>query len=251
MPFINCPCGAKIEGDDGDAIAEAFRVHNDTAHADLPISERRKNDAYDAIRRTGGWDGERAPADDVRVRPLTPDLRDAYLRFFDYDAFTDNPSWASCYCMTYHVALPPAQWEERTAEQNRGDRAAMIERGEASGVLAFAGDRVVGWCNASPRSSLPMLDTIAGWESGDRARSGTIICFAIAPAYRGQGVARELLDGACDHLRERGFAFVEAFPPKEAASDARAYHGPLSLYLGAGFEQVRDLERYVMVRKAL
>ena len=48
-----------------------------------------------------------------------------------------------------------------------------------------------------------------------------------------------------------GLAYVEAYPPKEASSDARAYHGPLSLYLGAGFEQVRDLDRYVMVRRTL
>jgi hypothetical protein len=46
MPFINCPCGARIEGADGDAIAEAFRAHNKAGHADLGIPERAYDDAY-------------------------------------------------------------------------------------------------------------------------------------------------------------------------------------------------------------
>jgi uncharacterized protein YndB with AHSA1/START domain len=32
------------------------------------------------------------------IRPLTPDRIDDFLRFFDHDAFADNPYWAHCYC---------------------------------------------------------------------------------------------------------------------------------------------------------
>jgi hypothetical protein len=52
-------------------------------------------------------------------------------------------------------------------------------------------------------------------------------------------------------LRDRGFARVEGYPPKNAPGDAQSYHGRLNMYLDAGFEQVADTGRFVTVRKAL
>jgi ribosomal protein S18 acetylase RimI-like enzyme len=85
----------------------------------------------------------------------------------------------------------------------------------------------------------------------DPDRTGAIVCFVIPPGYRGQGLARRLLDGACAMLRDRGFARVEAYPPKNPAGEPQSYHGRLSMYLDAGFEQVADTGRFVTVRKAL
>lgn len=252
MRTINCLCGARLEADDAEGLVAAFAGHNREAHADLAISEQRLEDAYEAIRRSGGWDGERERLDDdILVRPLTPAMKDAYLSYFDHDAFKDNPSWASCYCLSYHTRFEPHAWEGRTAAHNRADRAAMIERGEASGVLAFAGPHVVGWCNASPRTALPWLDMTPGFACDDPANTGAIVCFAIAPQYRGQGIARRLLDGACAMLRDRGFALVQAYPPLAPRSDAGAYHGPLPIYLDAGFTKIRDAGRYAVVEKRL
>jgi ribosomal protein S18 acetylase RimI-like enzyme len=252
MRSVTCLCSARIEGVDGDALADAYVAHTREVHANLPISERRLQDAFHAVRRTGGWDGERAHLDDVEIVPLRPDMKDAYIAYFDGDAFADNPAWASCYCLSFHLPnLSPGGWEARTAAENRADRAAMIERGEASGVLAMSGGRIVGWCNASPRTSLPVLDSVPEFAVDDPERTGAIVCFVIAPQYRGQGIARKLLDGACDLLRSRGLASVEAYPPKEAPTAAASYHGRLSMYLDAGFEQVRDGDQYVVVRREL
>jgi ribosomal protein S18 acetylase RimI-like enzyme len=96
-----------------------------------------------------------------------------------------------------------------------------------------------------------MLARIPDFAADDPANTGAIVCFVIAPAYRGQGVARKLLDGACDLLRKAGMSRVEAYPPNGARSAAGSYHGRLSMYLDAGFEQVRESERYIVVRKEL
>jgi ribosomal protein S18 acetylase RimI-like enzyme len=114
-----------------------------------------------------------------------------------------------------------------------------------------AGDRVVGWCNASPRALLPQLDRTPGFECDDPEHTAAIVCYVIAPRYRGQGIARRLLDGAVEAMRERGFRQIDAYPPKQAPTDAASYHGKLSMYFDAGFQQVRDAGRYVVVRKAL
>jgi GNAT superfamily N-acetyltransferase len=128
----------------------------------------------------------------------------------------------------------------------------MIDRGEASGVMAYSGGRVAGWCNASPRMSLPLLDQYPEFAAEDPAASGAIVCFVIAPMYRGQGLASKLLEGACAMMRERGFRAMYAYPPKAASTAAGSYHGRLSMYLEAGFEETgAGNARYTVVRKSL
>jgi hypothetical protein len=47
----------------------------------------------------------------IAIRELTPQDVDDYLRFFDCEAFADNPSWSYCYCAFYDHkewgSLPP------------------------------------------------------------------------------------------------------------------------------------------------
>ncbi len=253
MRLVNCLCGKRIEAADEGGMAAAFWAHTDGEHAAIKISEARRSELDDALRRSGGWDGERERIDTpIEVRPLTPAMREQYLAYFDGPAFCDNPVWSRCYCLSYHLDLPPGgDFDERSGVLNRAERAAQIDRGEASGVLAFAGDRIVGWCNASPRTTLPVLDKTPGFECDDRDNTGSIVCYVIAPRYRGQGIARRLLEGAESMMRGRGMRWLEAFPPKDARTDAGSYHGRLSLYVDAGFEQVREAARHVVVRKAL
>ena len=253
MRTVTCLCSATIEAGGTDALVDAYLAHTNETHGDLKIPSWRLDEVVEAIRRSGGWDGEREgiAQDDIEIRPLAPAMKDDYIAYFDGPAFADNPVWAQCYCLSYHLDAPQSSIDGRRSEQNRADRAAMIERGEASGVLAFAGDRIVGWCNASPRTSLPLLDRTPGFESDDPDASAAIVCYVIAPRYRGQGIARRLLDGAVEATRQRGFKWLEAFPPKQAPTAAASYHGKLSMYLDAGFEQVREAGRYVVVRKAL
>ncbi len=247
-----CLCGVQIEAEDVSRLEAAYMAHTDSAHADLKISDDRRAELITAIRRSGGWGGVREPVTGpIEIRTLTPGLKDAYLDYFDGPAFADNPVWAQCYCLSYHMSGPPQDFDARPMAQNRADRAAQIERGEASGVLAFAGDRVVGWCNASPRTSLPLLDRTPEFASDDPEGTAAIVCYVIAPQYRGQGIARKLLDGAMDAMRERGFRWLDGFPPKNPRTDAGSYHGRLSMYLEAGFSELRDAGRWTVMRKAL
>jgi GNAT superfamily N-acetyltransferase len=238
-----------MEGADEEALVAVIRQHSDEAHAEQGIADAAIRDLVARQARMTVWDGQpRRLAGPPEVRALTPERLDDYLGFFDRDAFMDNPIWASCYCMAYHV--PDSEdWQARTAEQNRADKAALIVRGEAHGVLAYDGERVIGWCHAAPRARLPSLAALA--QPGEPETVGAIACFVIAAPYRRQGVAARLLDAACDRLRELGMTEVQAGPPKKPISDARAYHGPLSLYLNAGFERIYETDDIVVVRKSL
>jgi ribosomal protein S18 acetylase RimI-like enzyme len=195
-----------------------------------------------------------------RIERLTRERADDYLRFFDHErgpAFADNPEWAKCYCHYYEV--PPAlTWSDFDGDANRMAMAARIAAGEMEGHLAYDGDTVVGWVNAQPYAKLqyacarmrieqPPLDVAP-------IDAAAIVCFVVAPAFRRQGVARALLDGALANLAARGIALVDAFPWNTEAGNSAAtdhYHGTLSMFLHAGFETIATHENVSVVRKRL
>lgn len=186
------------------------------------------------------------PSIDVKVLSAAH-LAD-YLAFFDTRAFPDNPRWASCYCFFPYHDPKTMDWPKRGAAENRLAITASVTQGQGQGYLAYAGNEVVGWCNAAPRQRFPMLDE----PERDAEHIGSIMCFIVAPSHRGQGIAAALLNAACDGLKAQGLRRVQAKPLKDAKGAAANHCGPLSMYLAAGFTIAReDAEGNVFVEKRL
>ena len=80
-----------------------------------------------------------------------------------------------------------------------------------------------------------------------------IVCFVVVPAWRRRGVARELLNAALASFSARRIKVVDAFPFKSPESELPAdhYHGPLTMFLAAGFSVLREEESLTVVRKLL
>ncbi len=186
---------------------------------------------------------EEAP---VTIVKLSPSLRQDYLSFFDHDAFADNPRWASCYCFFNHAPHDRERWRDRTAQQNRGAVADLIDGGQMRGYLAYVAGKPVAWCNANRHSRYTSLDE----EIPDREHVGAIMCFVVAQPHRGRGIARRLLDAACEGFREEGIDIVEAYARNDTRDEAANHHGPLAMYLAAGFEPVREKGPIVVLRRS-
>jgi GNAT superfamily N-acetyltransferase len=194
------------------------------------------------------------------VRELAPKLLNDYLTFFDRDAFADFPWWSSCFCTFYndpeHDGNSSA--EKRDVRRPRGIE--LVTSGQTQGLLAYDGERVIGWCNAAPRSSYRALRRFAAVVDDPAEAVGSTMCFIVAAPYRGKGVAAALLDAACEKFRAQGLRVAEGYPmtaeptgpyAAETPWSAHNYHGPLSMYLKAGFAIHRQFERFAVVRKAL
>lgn len=182
------------------------------------------------------------------IRELSPDLLNDYLSFFDQDAFADNPRWAFCYCYFNHAPHHRLNWEQRTARENRAAVSDLIRDRQMHGYLAYLDGQPVGWCNAASRTQ---MTTLPDDEELPADRIGAIVCFVIAQPYRGRGIARQLLEAACEGLRRHGFELAEAYPVKDAQGAAANHYGPLRMYLAAGFEPYREVDGTVIVRKRL
>lgn len=183
------------------------------------------------------------------VHPLTPERIPDFLAFFDHEAFTDNPKWSSCYCQCFFEDHSKIRWSERTASENRALAEIRIKDDLMQGFMAYREGKVVGWCNASPRKLLHALDSEPILNS---EQIGTILCFLVAPAFRNQGVATALLNAACAGLKRSGLSIVEANPRTYAKDMAENHHGPLDMYLAAGFRVRRtDPDGSVWVERRL
>ncbi len=187
----------------------------------------------------------------VTIKVLTPALLEDYLKFFDEYAFADNPQWFGCYCMYFHFNGSNEEWDARPPLENRDAVSELIRRGKFQGLLAYVDGKPVGWCHAAPRMEMSRLGTIPELRIEDAERVGSIVCFIIAHPFRRRGIARLLLDAACDLLSSLGLSIAEAYPVKEAKTDAENYRGPLTLYLSAGFKPFRELKDTIIVRKTL
>jgi GNAT superfamily N-acetyltransferase len=194
----------------------------------------------------------------VEVRELTPELLDDYLRFFDKDAFTDFPEWSECYCGFYDT--PGENWDAsaESGPAHRKARAERIKSGKAHGLLAFVDNRVVGWCNAQARSSFLNMRRYSTVIDNPAEQIGSIMCFLVAPGYRGKGVGTLLLNEACDKFRRDHLEIAEGYPTTNPVKRTREipwanenYKGSLNMYLKAGFRVHRQLERFAIVRKQL
>ena len=192
---------------------------------------------------------------EITVQALGPSRVDDFLRFFDGAAFTDNPGWAGCYCCYYHSAAGDAEWERRTAAENRETARRDILEGRLTGFLAYADGEPVGWCNVNEKERFerlrvePELQAPAPHGAG---RVWSIVCFVVDPRFRGLGVARRLLERVCTDLSALGLGWLEAYARKgDGLSAAQQYHGPLSMYLRAGFEVAWETGQFDIVRKRL
>lgn len=185
----------------------------------------------------------------IKVQRLTPSLKQDYLDFFDHDAFVDNPHWQSCYCHFNHAPHDEKDWKERNADENRAAISDRIARGLMSGYLAYADGKPVGWCNASARSTITTLDGSPLITSAEK--TGCIVCFIIAKPFRRLGIARLLLDAACEGFRQDRFEVIEAYPREVEGNDAENHHGRLSMFLDAGFERIDARYGFALVRKKI
>ena len=192
----------------------------------------------------------------ITIKQLTPELNADYLDFFDNRAFTDNNPNGPCYCTSpnqdeENIKQMVSEFKDFGIKQTlRKYAEEMLKKNMIHGYLAYDGDLSVGWCNAAD------IDSYAGFVP-DFARENvcgktiSIVCFEIAPEYRGKGIASAFIEKVCQDARLKGFVAVEGYAKLSDKQNEFDYQGPLHLYQKAGFIEVMRKDGQVVMRKEL
>jgi len=185
---------------------------------------------------------------DITIKPLSPDLLNDYLFFFDNIVFTENPDWSKCYCYSFHFTGTKKQWNKK---DNRAAVIKLIKEDKLRGYLVFSDNSPIGWCNVNDRNNYQRLRLIYDLDDNTGKKICSIVCFLISPDYRRKGIAKILLKKIIDDYSSKDYDYLEAYPGKGESSCEKNYKGPLSLYEQNNFKIIKGYDNYYVVRKEM
>lgn len=195
----------------------------------------------------------------LTIKPLAPELFSAYLDYFDNRAFTKTDVNGPCFC-----TCPTQSSEEidRMVREFAGDvkgtlrryAESMLEEGRIHGYLAFDGETAVGWCNAAEKNSYvknryQFIPDFA--YQNDAGKTMAIVCFSIAPDYRGKGVSTALLERVVSDAKAAGYDAVEGYAHIRKTQEEFDFKGPEKLYAKLGFTPAAEQDGVALMRKTL
>jgi GNAT superfamily N-acetyltransferase len=191
----------------------------------------------------------------IEIKPLTPELVPDYLDFFDHRAFSDASPNGPCYCTSPSMTTSDeAQMISEFSDDVKGTlrryAVRLLAEEKIRGYLAFDNHVAIGWCNAGDR------DAYVSWipESALQNSVGktlSVVCFAIAPEYRGMGIAYAMLERILDDAKAEGYTAVEGYARKLEERQFTDYNGPIHLFKKAGFAEIAQPGELVIMRKEL
>lgn len=180
------------------------------------------------------------------VKRLSAELAETFVKYLGELDFNYAPHWATCFCRFYHTSCSSEEWQKRTGEENRLEALEEIRKGNMKGYLAFHGDKCIGWCNANDVHKLKRIEKDLEHIVKDR-KAGCVICFVIDPEYRGQGVARLLLNKAVEDFKAQGFDGVLSIPVEGIKDSEKRYRGTLNMYEEFGFKEAAKEDSNVVM----
>lgn len=192
----------------------------------------------------------------ITIRPLTSELKDDYLDFFDHRAFSDDNPNGPCYCTSPNqdgeqIQKMVSEFKSFGVKETlRKYAAEMLDRNMIHGYLAYDGEQSIGWCNAAD------IESYVGFvpEFARKITCGktmSIVCFEIAPEYRGMGIASAFINRICADAKSKGYAAVEGYPRLSDQRNDYDFEGPYRLYQKAGFMEVARENGRAVMRKVL
>ncbi|WP_059041036.1 GNAT family N-acetyltransferase [Paenibacillus rubinfantis] len=205
----------------------------------------------------------------LEIKPLIPARVEDFFDFFDYRAFTDNSPMQPCFCCRPQMT----QEQEKTElfkfiEANPGVMPRdipdfrlklreiaekQILAGDLQGYLAYENGVSIGWCNANNKESYSTLGIGEAIRNASKTSPDesiiSVLCFEIAPNYRGKGIASALLTYVCEDAKAKGFDAVEGYPQLRNQRETFDFFGPVRLFERCGFMKVAEQGDVAIMRK--
>lgn len=166
----------------------------------------------------------------LTIRPLTPDLWPALE-----DLFGKKGACNGCWCMYWRIG---AAYRKQLPNKNKAAFRQIVRRGPPPGLLAFDGDLPVGWCQLTPRDTLPWLDRVPRLKRVDDVPVWSLSCFYVRIGYRKRGVTSALIAAAVKAAKRAHAPALEAYPLDADKTPSASGTGYATTFARAGFKTV-------------
>jgi len=173
---------------------------------------------------------------DLTIAPATPE------RWPELEGLLEPANGcAGCWCRWWQQTS--AAYRAHLGAHNRRQlRDEVTGAATPPGLIAYVGGTPAGWCRTGPRASYPRLARSRTLKPVDDQPVWSVVCFYVAPAARGTGVARALCEAAAEFASHHGAPILEAYPvaAERRVPSTEAYTGTTRLMAGLGFAPVRQ-----------
>jgi GNAT superfamily N-acetyltransferase len=136
------------------------------------------------------------------------------------------------------------EYHKRPREKNRIAFRKIVKHGPPPGLLAFDGERPVGWCQLTPRLDLNWLSRKRTLEAIDNVPVWSVSCFYVRRGYRNKGIMAALIGEALKTAKRAKAPAVEAYPIDTTGpgSTSNVFTGTASSFRRLGFKTVARRE---------
>jgi GNAT superfamily N-acetyltransferase len=168
----------------------------------------------------------------LTIRPLTPSLWPALEALFGKGGASNG-----CWCMYWRIGV---EYHKRPREKNKRAFHRIVKQGPPPGLLAFDGERPVGWCQLTPREDLSWLNRKQALVPVDEMPVFAVSCFYVRSGYRRRGIMAALIAEALKTAKSANAPALEAYPvdTAQAGSTSNVFTGTASTFRRLGFRTV-------------
>jgi len=168
----------------------------------------------------------------LTIRPLTPSQWPALEALFGKGGASNG-----CWCMYWRIG--PA-YHKRPRSKNKRAFHRIVKESPPPGLLAFDGERAVGWCQLTPRLDLSWLPRKQPFQPVDDLPVWAISCFYIRRGYRRRGIMTALILEALKVAKRANAPALEAYPVDTGVpgSTSNVFPGTASTFRRLGFRTV-------------
>lgn len=189
----------------------------------------------------------RLAMEDLDFHPLTSERWDDFEELFG-----KHGAYSGCWCMFWRTTR--AQFNREAGEGNRLAMKSIVKSGMVPGILAYLGERAVGWCSIAPREDFASLERSPKLKRVDDQPVWSIVCFYIPKEYRRRGLMEMLLEAAVVYACDNGADIVEGYPItiNDVLKGCDGYMGIDKAFAAADFKEVaRPCEWQSIMRRSI
>ncbi|WP_404382799.1 GNAT family N-acetyltransferase [Knoellia locipacati] len=176
------------------------------------------------------------------VVPLGSDTWDGFADLVD----RNNGIFGGCWCISFHLDRGERAFDHREAKHEH----VLTDRAHAALVVDDDG-AVQGWAQFGDVDEVPGIKHRLAYEQAPPpAPDWRITCVFVDRRHRGQGVARQAVEGAIDLIERAGGGLVEAIPEATAGREAPGrflFSATAELFDDLGFERVRQVGKHAWI----